>query len=59
MSKFDCLYLYYISNHAFHFLTFYVFKLFCFGNIIQYTCAVSICKLKNGSQLPMLIFLLL
>ena len=33
MSSFDCLYLYYISGHAFHFLTLLVFKLFCFGNM--------------------------
>ena len=33
MSNFDCLYLYYISRHTFHFLTWFVFKLFCFGNV--------------------------
>ena len=33
MSNFDGLYLCYISRHAFHFLTFFVFKMFCFGNI--------------------------
>ena len=31
--NFDCLYLYYIGRHAFHFLTLFVFKLFYFGNI--------------------------
>ena len=33
MSNFDCFYLYCIRRHAFHFLTLFVFKLFCFGNI--------------------------
>ena len=33
MPNFDCLYLYPISRHAFHFLTCFVFKLFCFRNI--------------------------
>ena len=45
MSNFDCLYLYYISRYAFYFLTWFVFKLVCFGNIrsdthVQYPCSI-------------------
>ena len=45
MSNFDCLYLYYITRYAFYFLTCFVFKLVCFGNIrsnthVQYPCSI-------------------
>ena len=33
ISNFDCLYLYYISRHGFHFLILLIFKLFCFENV--------------------------